>query len=148
IVGVFVAMKARIEWYALQCATADSVGAIGAIIVEIDRCAFWLAFVAGIASWRYIDSRGVPSVLSPGYSSELRRFFILCMAATGALITTVAADGLLTALRLIANGWYVESLVPVASMAIEIACVGVLIGYLRSMLQRTAFARRYASPQI
>jgi hypothetical protein len=48
----------------------------------------------------------------------------------------VISDGLLTALRLPATQLSAEFLLPVFSMAIEVACAGVLVFQIRSITQR------------
>jgi HAAS domain-containing protein len=136
--AVFIAMKARVAWYGvMQCPLAEDMRALSAIALTIDRWAFWLALLAGAAGWIYIDSRRAPAALTREYRAELRRFSLLCSAAAAALIVCVAADGLLTALRLIGAQWSAAFIVPLFSVAIEIASAGVLVSYLRAMAGRT-----------
>ena len=142
IAACFVLMKARLAWYAAMQWPGESMGALGAIVVSIDRCAFWLSFFAGIAGWMYIDSRRVPSAFTGEYRGQLRRFSLLCAAAAAALAASVASDGVLTFLRLAGTGWTSGSLLPVFSMATEIACAGVLVSYLRGMARRATPAGR------
>ena len=89
----------------------------------IDRSAFWLAVLIGIAGWP-ISAAADPHAFHPSYRGQLSRFFLLCTVATGGLIASVICDGVLTALRL--SGWElsVGFLVPLFSMAIEIVCAG------------------------
>ena len=72
------------------------------------------------------------------YRPRLRRFFLLCAAATGALGVSIVSDGVLTALRLPGAESSAQVLVPLASMAIEIACASILAFQLRRMAQRAA----------
>lgn len=138
IAAVFIAMKTRLTWYGMmECPTVHEVGALSAIVGSIDRYAFWLAVFAGIAGWVYIDSRGIPAAVTPEYRTQLRRFFLLCVAATGALIASVVSDGVLTSIRLVGTGWSLDFLIPIFSMAIEVACASVLVLYIRGMTQRT-----------
>jgi hypothetical protein len=138
IAGVFVVMWARFSWYALmQWPALDSTGALGPVVVSVERSAFWVALFVGVAGWIYIDSRGIPAALSREYRRQLRRFAALCMAAAGALIVSVASDGVLTALRLAGTGWSVQSLLPVFSMGVEIACAGLMISYMRGLARTT-----------
>lgn len=144
IAAVFIAMKARLTWYAvMECAT-DQMGAVGEIVVSIDRYAFWLSVFVGIAGWIYIESRRIPAAFTSEYRTQLRRFFLLCLAATGALIASVISDGLLTSLRLVGTGWSLDSLIPVVSMAIEVVCAGGLVVSIRGITQRTASTGRAA----
>lgn len=101
IATVFIAMKARLTWYAVMDCSTDQMGALGEIVVSIDRYAFWLSVFVGIAGWMYIDSRGIPAAFTPEYRTQLRRFVLLCSAATGALLASVISDGVLTSLRLV-----------------------------------------------
>ena len=139
IAAVFTAMKARLVWYGLvDCPGVSRMQALGEIVVSIDRYAFWLSFVAGIACWLYIDRLRVPAVLTDEYRVRLRRFVFLCSAAAAALIASVVSDGVLTSLRLVGADWSPVSLLPVFSMAIEIACAGLLVSYLRGITRRAA----------
>ncbi|HYV64996.1 MAG TPA: hypothetical protein VE964_02065 [Myxococcales bacterium] len=136
--AVFVAMQARLTWYALmQRPAAHPATALGGIVGSIDRFAFWLSVVAGIAAWVYVETRRVPPLLTAGYRRQLQLFVLLCSAATGALIASVVSDGVLTSLRLAGTGWSRTFLVPLLSMAVEVACACVLGLQLRAMRRRT-----------
>jgi len=137
VAGVFIVMKARIEWYAAtQWAISDDLKAVGAIVGLIDRYSFWLSVMIGIGAVAYIGGRRIPAAFHPAYRAQLSRFFLLCAAATAALIVSVISDGVLTALRLFGTELRVGFLVPIFSMAIEIACAGVLVFQIRSLTQR------------
>jgi hypothetical protein len=139
IVGVFIAMKARIAWYvAAQWVIGDDMRAFGGLVISIDRYAFWLAIIIGIGGWIYIRSRAIPAAFHPAYRRQLRRFFLLCSAAAAALVISVICDGVLTALQLRGTASSSEFLVPALSMAIEIGCVGILIYHIRGVRLRTA----------
>jgi hypothetical protein len=144
IASVFVAMKARLTWYAVMECSTDQMGALGQTVVSIDRYAFWLSVFVGTAAWMYIDSCRVPAAFTPEYGSQLHRFFLLCLAATGALIASVISDSVLTSLRLVETRWSRDSLIPVVSMAIEVVCAGGLVVSIRSMTQRAASTGRTA----
>jgi hypothetical protein len=137
IAGVFITMKARIAWYAvMQCAVSEDIRAVSGIVGSIDRCAFWLSVIIGIGGWAYVCGRRIPAEFHPGNRNQLRRFRWLCTAATGALIVSVISDALLTALRLPGAELSAESLLPIFSIAIEVACAGVLVFQIRSITQR------------
>jgi hypothetical protein len=139
IAAVFVAMKARLTWYGvMECQAVDQMRALSDIVASIDRYAFWLSFLAGIACWLYIDRFRVPAAFTAEYRVRLRRFVFLCSGAAAALVASVVSDGVLTSLRLIGTSWSPEFLLPVFSMAIEIACAAVLVSYIRGMAQRAA----------
>jgi hypothetical protein len=141
IAGIFVAMKARIAWYAAaQWAISDDLRVISRPVGMIDRYAFWLAIVAGLGGWAYIRSREIPVALLPAYRRQLQRFFLLCSTATAALVVSVISDAVLTALSFRGTVLSLESVVPIFSMAIEIACVGMLAVHIRGATQRAASA--------
>jgi len=144
IAAVFIAMKARLTWYAVMACPTDQMGTLGETVVSIDRYAFWLSVFVGIAAWMYIDSRRIPTTFTPEYRTQLRRFFLLCLAATGALIASVISDGVLTSLRLVGIRWPLDVLIPVVSMAIEVVCAGGLVVSIRGMTKRTASTGRAA----
>jgi len=140
IVGVFMAMKARIAWYAAtQWALNDDVKEISAIVGSIDVYAFWVAVIVGIAGWAYISSRPIPTAFDP-FRQQLRRFRLLSLAATAALVISVIGDGVLTALRLLGTDFSAGFLIPLFSMALEIGCAGFLISHIRGVVLRAACA--------
>jgi hypothetical protein len=139
IVSVFVAMKARVAWYAaMQLAISDDLRAAGSLVITIDRYAFLLSVVIGLGGWIYIQSRRIPTAFDPAYRRQLRRFFLLCGAAAAALAVSVISDAVLTALQLSGTGLSAEFLVPILSMAIELVCVGILISRIRGVALRAA----------
>jgi hypothetical protein len=139
IASVFVAMKARIAWYAAaQWAIGDDMRAFSGLVISIDRYAFWLAVMIGLGGWIYIRSREIPAAFYPAYRQQLRRFFLMCSAAAAALVVSVISDGVLTALQLRGTAWSAELLVPVVSMAIEVGCVGILVSHIRGVTLRAA----------
>jgi len=139
IAGVFIAMKARVGWYAaLEWVVGDDVRALSGVVALIDRYTFWLAVVIGLAGWAYIRSCRVPAAFHPTYLKQLRRFFLLCAAATAALFVAVMSDGVLTALWLSGTELSARSVVPILSMTIEIACAVVLVLHIRNLTRRTA----------
>jgi hypothetical protein len=140
IAGVFITMKARVAWYAvMQCAVSDDIMAVSGIVGSIDRYAFWLSVVIGIGGWAYICGRPIPAEFHAGYRKQLRRFRWLCAAATGALVVSVISDALLTALRLPGAELSAQSLLPIFSIVIEVACAGVLVLQIRGITQRATF---------
>jgi hypothetical protein len=139
IAGIFIAMKARIAWYAAaQWAISDELRAVGRLVGTVDRYAFWLAIVVGLGGWLYIRSLKIPAALHPAYRRQLHRFLLLCGTAAAALAVSVVSDAVLTALNLRGTELSAESVVPIFSMAIEIACVAMLVFHIRGVTQRAA----------
>ena len=139
--AVFIAMKARLAWYGVMpVPLADGMRALGEIVLAIDRWAFWLGLLAAAAGWLYIDSRRPPERFTREYRTQLRWFSALCSAATAALVVCVAADGALTLLRLTGAQWSVGFLVPIFSMAIEVACALALVSCLLAMARQASRA--------
>jgi len=137
--AVFLAMTTRVTWYDLtQWGLCENTRTVSETVGLIDRSAFWLAVIGGMAGWAYISSRHTPTAFHPSYREQLRRFFLLCSIATGGLIASVICDGVLTALRL--SGWELsfDFLIPIFSMAIEVACAAVLVVHIRGITQRIA----------
>ena len=139
IAGVFTAMKARIAWYAaMQWAISDDMKAVSGLVIQIDRYSFWLSIIAGLGGWAYIRGRRIPAAFYPAYRRQLRRFFLVSTTAAAALVVSVISDGVLTALQLPGRQLSAEFLVPIVSMAIEMACVGILVFHLRGIALRAA----------
>lgn len=137
--SVFVAMKARIAWYVAAQWTMDpDMRAVSGLVVQIDRYAFLLSLVIGLGGWIYIRSRRIPAAFDPAYRRQLDRFVLLCGGAAAALFVCVISDAVLTALQLRGTGASAGSLVPILSMAIEIACVGCLVFHVRAVTLRAA----------
>ena len=139
VAGVFIVMKARVAWYAVtQWTMSDDMRAVGGIVGLIDRYSFWISVIIGIGGFAYISGCRIPQAFYPAYRKRLTRFFLLCTAATGALIISVISDAVLTALQLLGTELCTGFLIPIFSMAIEIACAGVLVFQIRSIAQRMA----------
>lgn len=141
VAGIFIAMKARVAWYAAtQWAISDDLKAVGGLVGMIDRYAFLLAAIVGLGGWLYIRSCEIPAALHPAYRRQLHRFFLLCSTAAAALAVSVVSDAVLTALKLRGTELSAASVVPIFSMAIEIACVGMLVSHIYGIAQRAASA--------
>ena len=139
--GVFIAMKARLAWYVLaRWALSDETRALSDMVAMLDRSAFWLAVALGAAGWAYIVARATPARFRAHCRRQSRRIVRLCAAATAVLVSAVIADGVLTGLRLGAAPVSAGFLVPVLSMAAEIAGAGLLVGRLLGTARRMASA--------
>jgi hypothetical protein len=127
IVFAYFAMQARLAWYALtQWGLSAEARALSAVVASIDRYAFWLAVLVGAVAVAF------------AYRNQLRRFCGFCAVAAAALATSVVCDGILTTLRLREAAWSFDFLVPLLSMAIEVACAAALVFQLRTMARRMA----------
>jgi uncharacterized membrane protein len=138
----YLAMAGRVAWYvALDWRVGDDapLAAFRAVTVLVDRYAFALAAIIGLCSLAYAW-RARSAELSATCRSRLRRFILLCALAALGLLVTVAADIVLTALRLAGSAPSLASLLPLALLAVEIALTAIFIAYLRSVMRRIASA--------
>ena len=118
-------MKARLMWYALvQWTIADNAKAAAGLVLAVNRYAFWMAVLIGLGALFHIGRRAAPARLHAGYRSHLRRATLLFSAATAALAVSVTGDLVLMALRLKLTP---DSIIPIASVAVEIGSVAVII---------------------
>jgi hypothetical protein len=147
ITAVFVAMQGRLTWYAMtRWPAVSTMETLGAMVASIDRYAFWLSVLVGISAWVYMGRRDIPAAFTPEYRGQLRRFRLLCSVAAGALMASVISDGVLTSLRLLDARSSREALLPLFSMAVELACAGGLLLSLLGMKQRAASIGRPVPP--
>ena len=142
IARAFVVMMARVAGYAaMAMALRDDLRAVSGLVVTIDRHAFWLSLIAGIGGWIYISSRRSPAGFDPTYRAQLGRFVVLCGTAVGALVVSVVSVGVLTVVRLSGAGISATALIPILTMAAEIAGAGLVLRHLhRTRLRTTATA--------
>jgi len=140
VAGAFIAMKARIAWYVvMHRVISEDIRAASEVVGSIDRYAFWLSLIIGIVGWVYIGGRRIPAVFHSAFRRQLHRCFLLCALATGALLVSVTSDGALTALRLSGAQLSAEWLVPIFSVAVEIAGAGILVSQLCDIARRARF---------
>lgn len=139
IAAVLLAMKVRIAWYAaLQWTMSEDAREFGAFVVSIDRFAFWLAAALGTGALIAIARHRVPAAFHPRYRKHLRGAFLLCGCAAGALVVSVISDGVLTALQ-VGTDLCAGAAVPLLSMAVEVACAGVVIVLILNTMRRASF---------
>jgi hypothetical protein len=139
--GIYIAMKGRGAWYGLmQSGLSDHLKDVAATWISIDVNAFRMALAVGIIGLVYIASRRAPISFHEGYSRQVKRCIVLCALMAGALLASVVTDTILTALRLFEAKLPASGLVPVLSIAAEIAFMGVLVLHIRTAVPRTAFA--------
>ena len=137
--AVYLAMKGRIAWYGLmQWMLSDNLQAVGKIVLAIDRSAYILAFLLGAAGWAYISSRRVSPRFHAGCRAQLRRGLLLAIAATCPMVVSVAADTTVTAFRILKERPPISvSLIPLLSIAVEVAFAAVLVTVLGKALRST-----------
>jgi hypothetical protein len=149
IAAVFVAMKGRLAWYAVTAGDPSrGMTSVTRIVGSIDRYSFWLSVIIGAGSFAYAIGRPIPTLVDARYRRQLRCVFICCLAAIGPLILSVISDGVLTTIRLAGAELCASSLVPIGTMAIEIACVGILAFHFWITRLRTISATSLQGPQV
>jgi hypothetical protein len=136
IAAILVLMKGRSAMYELlQWRLGGDGFGITTIGPMIDRYAFEAAMLIGVLGWCYIAScRVTPSPLG-GTPRRLKRYLLLPLAATGLLLAAVVLDAILGGLRLIDAQLSLAALVPVLSIAIELALIGIVAFELRNAIQ-------------
>jgi hypothetical protein len=137
IAGIFIMMKVRVAWYALtKWPLGDDMRAFAAAVREIDAYAFWASLIIGLGGFAYLCA--FPAALHSPYRTRVRWFCLMCAAATAALAISIAGDGVLTSLRMVGTDFSAAALIPIVSMAVEIACAAALALQIRSILRRLA----------
>jgi hypothetical protein len=139
--GILGAMKARGAWYGLlQWRLTGQFENVRAIGLLIDFYAFMIAVAIGIIGWAYLGRRGAPTIFHKAYAKRVKRYIMLCTATAAALLASVITDAVLTGLHLLETKLWMSALVPLVSMATEIAFVSVLILNIRRTTRRVTTA--------
>jgi hypothetical protein len=139
--GILVTMNARGAWYGwTQWGVSAELAALRRIGLSIDLYAYAVALAIGIIGWAYIGTRRRAASFDAPYRDQMRRCLLLCAVAALPLIATVATDTVLTALRLFETELRLAALVPIVTMAGEIACAAVLVAQLRRAMKRASLA--------
>ena len=142
IAGVFIAMKARVAWYALmECAVSDDIVAIAQLVGSIDRYSFWFSVVVGVGCWAYPNRGRFEVSLNHTHRKLFRRFIFLCTSAVFALLVSVTSDVVLTVLRLPEVGFSFEFLIPTLSTLCEMLGASVLVWQIRATARWAAHTR-------
>ncbi|MBV8166291.1 MAG: hypothetical protein JO021_05825 [Alphaproteobacteria bacterium] len=140
IAAVLATMKGRVVWYAAMDWRLDEVSrALAKPVLLVDRCGFWLAVAVAVVTFAYLRWHRLRLGGAPIDPRVLRRAGWLCAGATVALIVAVLADAVLTALQVGAD-LRLSAVIPIGSMAIEIACVAALAGTIRATARRVSAA--------
>jgi hypothetical protein len=137
--ALYIAMKGRVAWYGLmQWALSDAMQPVGKVVLAIDRTAYILAFLLGAVGWAYISSRRVAPRFHAVCRAQLKRGLLLAMAAACPMVVSVIADAVVTALRYLEERPPVSVFViPVLSIAIEVAFAAVLVIAIGKTLRNT-----------
>jgi len=131
--GIFLAMKVRVEWYALTHWTMPTDRkSIADVILSIDRYAFWISVFLVVAIYLYVSGRRILA----GSPQGVRRIYSGCVMTTGALAVSVVGDGLLTAMQLHGTQLCSDSIPPLLSLIFEIAAVSFLGLRVHFLMQR------------
>lgn len=140
IAAILVLMKGRGALYEfLQWRlNADWLGGLGAIGPVIDRYVFQVSLLLGILGWLYIASRRAAPTINTDFQHQLKRCLLLSAAASSLLIGAVVLDTILGGMRTVGAGMSLAAVIPLLSIAIEIALVGIIIVELRKVIQRKA----------
>jgi hypothetical protein len=137
IAAVFVAMKARIAWYAMmQWAPSEQLDAINRIALPIDRYAFLLGAACGIAGWLYAVAVPIPATCRATALAQLRRSQLLFQVAALCVAVAVGIEVFLTFHRLLEAGLTMVAILPAASIIVEAGFVLGAAIYLRNTAHR------------
>jgi cysteine sulfinate desulfinase/cysteine desulfurase-like protein len=136
IAGIFAAMKIRVASYAPVAPHLGGLRDVADLALLVDRFAFQtsviLALVAGLYLWR----RVLPNLQRTASGRPLRGFIALHVLSTTALMVSIAADCVLTALR------PTQTLIALASLAAEAAAAAALVICLSAVIRRNRSAGR------
>ena len=141
LLGVLLAMKGHIAWYAaMQWVINDDMKPLATSIGAIARYAFWTATFVGAAGWAYGSIYRLPSDYFHGkYSRHLYRFCLISGAATAALLVSVISDGALAIIRMVSMTPSLAFFVPILSIAFELAGAGALVVLIHALARRAMF---------
>jgi small-conductance mechanosensitive channel len=139
--GILVVMNARGVWYGwMQWGLSAELAAARRIGLSIDLYAYAIALAIGLVGWAYIGTRRLAASFDAPYRDQMKRCLLLCAVAAAPLIAAVVTDTALTGLRLFESELRSSALVPIVTMAGEIAFAGLLVAQLRKALRRAALA--------
>lgn len=141
VAGILLAMNARGAWYGwMRWNVSAELQAVRKIGLSIDLYAFFVVLMIGVIGWAYVGSRRMSATFSAAYRDEQKRCMLLYAAIAGPLIASVITDAILTGLRLSETELQVIALVPLLSIAAEIAFAAVLVIQIRAVMKRMARA--------
>jgi len=136
VAAVFAAMEARLGWYALtQWSASAELRAITAVVLPIDRYAFFTAAGCGLAGWLYA-LLAIPSTRRSVALGPLRRCQLLMRIAALAIALAVGIEIFLSLYRFAEAGASAAVLLPAATILLEAGCVLAVALSLRNTAQR------------
>ncbi len=139
--GILVTMNARGAWYGwMQWGVSAELAAVRRIGLSIDLYAYVVALAIGLVGWAYIGTRRRGARLDAPYRDQMKRCLLLCAVAALPLIAAVVTDTVLTGLRLFESELRLSALVPIVTMAGEIAFAALLVAQLRKAMKRASRA--------
>jgi hypothetical protein len=139
--GILVTMNARGAWYGwMQWGVSPDLAAMRRIGLSIDLYAFAVALAIGLVGWAYIGTRHRAATFDAPYRDQVKRCLWLCAVAAAPLIAAVVTDTVLTGFRRVESELRLSALVPIVTMAGEIAFAALLVVQLRKAMKRAALA--------
>ena len=146
VIGVFVAMDARIAWnmWVAQPVMGEQTRAAAAIGIPIDRAAFALAFVAALAALALMMARRAPARVDAAFGLRITRCIRLAATAVLALSAAVATELVLAGIHLSEAKAASPALVPALTLLVECAAAVSVTAHLAATARRLSLALRLA----
>jgi hypothetical protein len=146
VIGVFVAMDARVAWnmWVAQPVMGEQTRAAAAIGIPIDRAAFALAFVAALAALALMIARRAPLRVDAAFGLRITRCIRLAVTAVLALLAAVATELVLAAIHLSEAKAGAPALVPALSLLVECVAAVSVTAHLTATARRLSLALRLA----
>jgi hypothetical protein len=146
VVGMFGAMEARAVWYGwVDWPASVHVQAANAIGHPIDRFAFALAAAFALSALVYVITRRAPARFHATFGWEIGFCVKANAAVVVALMSAMAAELVLTGVRLFEAELDARALVPFVSLMLEAAMAGGSMFYVLIMMNRCSRALRLAA---
>jgi hypothetical protein len=146
VVGTFGAMEARAVWYGwVNWPASERVAAANTVGHPIDRFAFALAAAFALSGLVYVVTRRAPARFRAPFGREIGSCVKLNAAVACALIGAMATELVLTGIRLFESGLDARTLVPLASLILELAVAGSCMDYILIVMRRCSRALRLAA---
>ena len=145
VIGMFGAMEARAVWYGwVNWPVSGHVRAANAIGHPVDRVAFVLAAAFALSALACVFTRRAPARFRATFGWEIGFCIKLNAAVALALMSAMATELVLTAVRLFETALDARALVPFISLMLEVAIVGGSVSYTLIMIRRCSRALRLA----
>jgi hypothetical protein len=146
VVGMFGAMEARAVWYGwVNWPVSERLAAANTVGHPVDRFAFALAAAFALSGLVYVVTRRAPAPFRAPFGREIESCVKLNAAVAFALISAMATELVLTGIRLFEAGLDARTLVPLASLLLELAVAGGCVGYILIVMRRCSRVLRLAA---